>query len=195
MLEILKAEIIDKSSNHVTSKWMLERIPFIFKEDLASYIEWKNKLSELIGVDGKSIALTGSAAVGLSLNPDKNFKAFDGESDIDVAIVSDHYFDISWHYLRNLGPRRHRLTSKEKLALQDHRERLIYWGTIATDRIIQILPFGQKWVKAVDEMSKIEPTVNKDINFRIYKDFESLREYQSNCISKLKDNLIKNYNG
>src|SRR5690606_3802231 len=99
--------------------------------------------------------LIGSAAVGLSLNPDKNFKEFNEESDIDVAVVSDHYFDISWHHLRNLGPRRHRLSTKEKLALQDHRERLIYWGTIATDKIIQILPFGASWMKSIDEMRKI----------------------------------------
>ncbi|MEL7124434.1 MAG: hypothetical protein AAFO07_33670, partial [Bacteroidota bacterium] len=74
--------------------------------------------------------------------------------------------------------------------LKDHRERLIYWGTIATDRIVQILPFGENWLKAMEDMRKIDPTIDREINFRIYKDFESLREYQSNCISKLKDKLI-----
>ena len=79
---------------------------------------------------------------------------------------------------------------KEKDSIRDHRERLVYWGTIATDKIIQILPFGKEWINAIDEMRKIDPTIDRDINFRIYKDFESLREYQSQGIGKLKDKII-----
>lgn len=192
MIDKLKTEIIDEHSTFVTSKWVLERIPFLFDNKLEEYIDWKERLSNLIDVDGKAIAITGSAAVGYSLNPDKNFRAFNDSSDIDVAIVSDYYFDVSWHFLRNLRSKKHSLNAKEKTALKDHRERLIYWGTIATDKIIQIFPFGETWLKAMDEMRKIDPTKDREINFRIYKDFESLREYQSNCINKLKDNLIVN---
>lgn len=191
MKEELSKEIIDQHPTFVSSKWVLERVPFLFNENFEQYINWKEHLGKLIEVDGKAITLTGSAAVGVSLNPDKNFREFNDNSDIDIAIVSDYYFNISWHHLRNLGPKRHRLRGIEKASLKDHRERLIYWGTIATDKIIQILPFGKKWMIAMDEMRKVDPTKDRDINFRIYKDFESLREYQTDCISKLRDNLIK----
>ena len=97
-----------------------------------------------IGVDSKAIVLTGSASVGFSLNPDNNLRAFTDTSDIDVAIISQHYFDISWHFLRNVGTKRYGYNRKQKDAIDDHRNRLIYWGTIATDRILQILPFGEK---------------------------------------------------
>lgn len=190
MKEELTKEIIDYHPHYISSKWILERIPFLFEDDVELYIDWKEKLGNLIKVDSKSIAFTGSSAVGISLNPSKNFKSFTEESDIDIAIISNYYFDISWHYLRNIGPKRHRLKPAEKLSIKDHRERLIYWGTIATDKIIQILPFGKTWLNAINEMQKIKPTLNREINFRIYKDFESLREYQSNCIGKLKDKLI-----
>jgi len=190
MKEEISQEIIDYHPNYISSKWVLERIPFIFNDDFEKYIDWKERLGGLIGVDGKAITLTGSAAVGISLNPDKNFREFNENSDIDIAVISSHYFDVSWHYLRNLGPKRHRLKGPEKASIKDHRERLIYWGTIATDKIIQILPFGKKWMSAIDEMRKIDPTKDRDINFRIYKDFESLREYQSDCIGKLKDLII-----
>lgn len=188
--EELTQEIIDYHPNYISSKWILERVPYIFNDDFEMYIDWKERLGNLIGVDGKAITFTGSSAVGISLNPEKNFKKFDDKSDIDVAIISSHYFDVSWHHLRNLGPKRHKLKWKEKEAIKDHRARLIYWGTIATDKIIQILPFGKKWMLAMDEMRKIEPTKDRDINFRIYKDFESLREYQSEGIGKLKDIII-----
>lgn len=190
MKEEISQEIIDYHPNYISSKWVLERIPFIFDGDLEKYIDWKERLGSIIGVDGKAITFTGSAAVGVSLNPDKDFREFNERSDIDVAIISSHYFDISWHHLRNLGPKRHRLKRIEKASIKDHRERLIYWGTIATDKIIQILPFGKIWMSAIDEMRKIEPTEDRDINFRIYRDFESLREYQSDCIGKLKDIII-----
>ncbi|WP_400079360.1 hypothetical protein [Winogradskyella sp. R77965] len=190
MKEALTQEIIDYHPNYISSKWVLERIPHIFDNDLEKYIDWKERLGNLIGVDGKAITFTGSAAVGISLNPDKNFRVFSDKSDIDVAIISSHYFDVSWHHLRNLGPKRHRLKGIEKSSIKDHRERLIYWGTIATDKIIQILPFGKEWMLAIDEMRKIDPTKDREINFRIYKDFESLREYQSDCIGKLKDIII-----
>ena len=31
----------------------------------------------------------------------KNFKKFNDKSDIDVGIISNYYFDIAWHELRN----------------------------------------------------------------------------------------------
>jgi len=188
----LTKDIIEEHSKFITSKWVLERIPNLFSNDLEMYIDWKEKLSSLIKVDGKAISVTGGAAVGYSLNPDKNFKKFDETSDIDIAIISQIHFDIAWHFLRNLKVRRHKLTPKERASVDDHRTRLIYWGTIATDKIIQILPFGKEWVIAMNEMAKIEPTLDREINFRIYKDFESLRAYQVSSISKLKEKLIIN---
>lgn len=193
MREELIDDILNKNSSYVTSKWMVERVPYIFQDNLDQYISWKEKLSNLIGVDSKAITITGSSASGISFNPEKNLKLFDESSDIDVAIVSAYYFDISWHYLRNIGSRRHRLSNKEKNAIEDHRSRLIYWGTIATDKILQILPFNNEWIKAIDEMKKINPTVDRDINFRIYRDFESLRAYSLGSVNKVKDTILKKY--
>ena len=161
----------------MTSKWIIEKVPFIFGDNLEQYIKWKEILATKIGVDSKAIVFIGSASVGFSLNPENNLRAFTERSDIDVAIISQHYFDISWHFLRNIGTKRYSLTHKELNSLDDHRNRLIYWGTIATDKIIQILPFGDKWITSLNEMATIEPTIDRVINIRIYKDFEALRAY------------------
>jgi hypothetical protein len=191
MKEIITEGIINEPSSFFASKWIVERIPFLFNSDLDAYIDWKEKLSLLIGVDSKSIVVIGSAAVGISLNPDKNFKEFDSNSDIDVAVISTHHFDIGWHTLRNLGTRIHRLKVRERTSVEDHKNRLIYFGAIATDRIIQLMPFGAVWLDAIDQMRKIEPTIDREINFRIYKDFEALRAYQTYNINKIKDMLLK----
>lgn len=191
MKESLVADILNEPVSYTTSKWIIERIPHLFNGDLEKYIDWKERLSTLIGVDGKAIVFTGSASVGISLNPNKNFKEFTSDSDIDVAIISNHYFDVAWHFLRNIGPKYHRLKQSEKNSIDDHRQRLIYFGTIATDKIVQLLPFGKEWVDAMVEMGTIDPTKNRQINFRIYKDFEALKSYHISGVIKIKDQLLK----
>lgn len=185
-----KTEITNTDISFITSKWIIEKVPFIFSGDLELYIKWKEILASKIGVDSKAIVLTGSASVGFSLNPDNNLREYNNESDIDVAIISQHYFDISWHFLRNVGTQRYGYTRKVQDSIDDHRNRLIYWGTIATDKIIQILPFGEKWITALNEMAAFEPTKDRIINIRIYKDFEALRAYHLNNLKIIKDKLI-----
>ncbi|CAN5798779.1 hypothetical protein BH11BAC3_BH11BAC3_12080 [soil metagenome] len=190
MKDELIGDIIGEPISYTTSKWIIERVPFLFNNDFDSYINWKQKLSDLIGVDSKAIVFTGSSSVGFSLNPDNNLRPFSPESDVDVAIVSNYYFDISWFFLRNIGTRKYSFTQREKNAIEDHRKRLIYWGTIATDKIIQILPFGKEWIKSIEEMAKEKPTEGRQINFRIYKDFEALKAYHNNNLKLIKDKLI-----
>lgn len=188
----LVRDILSLNAGYTVSKWIIERIPHVFNDNFIEYINWKDRLSQLIGVDSKALVLTGSACVGYSLNPSKNFKPFDDASDIDVAVISSRFFDMCWHYLRNLGPAYHRLNRREKFAIDDHRTRLIYFGTIATDKIVHLLPFGADWVKAMNEMTDAYPTRDRDINFRIYRDFESLKAYQITSLTKVKDFLIEN---
>jgi len=180
MQDNFKAELTNNNISYIASKWIIEKVPFVFCDNIEQHIKWKETLASKLGVDSKSIVLTGSASVGFSLNPEKNFRKFDEESDIDVAIISQHFFDNSWHFLRNLGTNLYQYNPREKNAIYDHRTRLIYWGTIATDKIIQILPFGERWVSALSHMSQIEPTLDRRINIRIYKDFEALRAYLQN---------------
>lgn len=190
MIDDFQTEITNTDISFVTSKWIIEKVPFIFSNNLENYIKWKEILAGKIGVDSKAIVLTGSASVGFSLNPNNYLRAFNAQSDIDVAIISEHYFDVSWHFLRNVGTKRHAYTRKINDSIDDHRNRLIYWGTIATDKIIQILPFGEKWITALNEMAALEPTKDRTINIRIYKDFEALRAYHLNNLKAIKDILI-----
>ncbi len=108
MRDVLIEEIIKESPSFITSKWIIERVPYLFDNDLVNYINWKENLSKLIEVDSKSIVLTGSAAIGFSLNPYKNLKSFDEKSDVDISIISSFYFDLSWRALRNIGTKYYR---------------------------------------------------------------------------------------
>jgi hypothetical protein len=174
--------------SRMTSKWMLERNPFIFGDDQDLCVNWKHDLGARIGVDPRAIQLVGSACVGFSLSPNKAYRKFDSSSDVDVAAISDLHFDIAWTWMRNLGAERHRLPPVAKAALEDHRERLVYWGAIASDRILAYLPFGKIWVPGLSAMSARDPIGGRNINVRIFRDFTALRAYHLANFEKLRDN-------
>ncbi|MEM8793413.1 MAG: hypothetical protein AAGE80_17460 [Pseudomonadota bacterium] len=65
------------------------------------YQEFREVVSEQIGVDPVEINLAGSSKYGFSLSPDvdKTFSAFHAESDLDLIIVSDDLFRAVWSEL------------------------------------------------------------------------------------------------
>lgn len=194
-LSELHAALLRREPGSFISHYIFEPIPFAFGDDLSAWIEWKTLLASLIDVDPKDIVLTGSAAVGYSLNPKKNYRPFAVGSDIDCGIVSDFYFDIAWRYLRQLRVSWLSLPSKAKYAITSHRERYVFAGTIATDQILALLPFGKTWAAALERMSSVEPTVGRDVNLRIYRDYDSLRYYQTQGLNQLRDSLAEEADG
>ena len=184
--EEFKKSIIENNPDRIVSLWLFNKIPFIFNDDLIHYIKWKHYLSEQLLIDPDSIFITGSSAVGISLSPYKNYREFGDDSDVDIAIISEYHFTESWRFLRALGSKYHKYNQKEKQAIQDHIERLIYWGTIATDKILHLLPFGKIWSDVIIDIKEDSPIDGRDVKFRIYKDIESLRAYHSNNIKNLQ---------
>lgn len=185
-LEALEQE----STDILASVWILNRIPHPFNDSLVDYATWRHDLARDLKVDPSAVLITGSAAFGISLNPNKNYRAFDEQSDIDVAVVSDYHFTEGWRTLRSLGSTLHGLPPRSQRAVADHVSRLIYWGTIATDRILALLPYGQQWQAALARAGQREPTFGRTINIRVYRDLDSLRAYQVNNLNALKTTYL-----
>jgi hypothetical protein len=160
------------------SQHIFEAVPFIFQGDLGSYVSWKTELGTRLSIDPRAIAIVGSAGLGFSLNPDKSFKAFDGSSDVDVAVVSYRHFEMAWDHLRALSTQLTSVSSEAQTAIKSHRSGYIFDGTIATDFLLQYLPFARDWLPAFSHMAGVVPTEGRDIRARIYRDFDSLRAYQ-----------------
>ena len=188
-IELIKNDLIELSDTKFISKYILEHIPYIFNNDWECYNDWRIELSKKLRIDPNDIFITGSAALGISLNPHKNFRKFNDNSDIDVSIIAPHYFEVAWHDLiyTNMAT----LSAKMQTALIDHRERLIYWGTIATDKILPLLSFGSAWEKIIQTYKELKPFENHNINFRIYKNMSAIRSYISISISKCRGILLE----
>ena len=188
-LEQIKNDLVQLSDSHFITKWILEHTPYIFDNDEKNYIEWRMEISKMMRVDPSDIHITGSAALGFSLNPHKNFKLFDEKSDIDICIISHLFFDIAWYDL--IHTKRSNLPPKMQTALDEHRNRLIYWGTIATDKLLPLLSFGRDWDKIITQNSNLPALAGRTINFRIYKDTLSFRNYVSESVNNRRIALLE----
>jgi hypothetical protein len=185
----LHSELLEKDPRDFVSHYLFEPVPFAFGGDLVAWIKWKTALARGLGIDPYDIVLTGSAAIGYSLNPKKGYKAFDHASDIDCGVISQYHFEVAWRYLRQLRPAWLSLPPESKRALVAHQKRYVFAGTIATDSILALLPFGSEWQAALDVMARHPPTIGRDVKLRIYRDYESLRHYQASGIERLRDDL------
>ena len=181
------AELVAQPAELIASVWIMDRIPHIFADDIRAFARWRQTLASGLGVDPSSVLITGSAAFGVSLNPYKNYKYFDDSSDIDVAVISGYHFTEGWRSLRSIGAKRHGLSQVTKQSLDDHVTKYIYWGTIATDKILALLPYGKPWAAALEEMRNISPTNGRKIKARVYSDLQSLRAYQVHNLKNLKN--------
>jgi hypothetical protein len=171
---------------------LFDAIPLLF-DDPRSFSESKIKIAQMLKVDPCSVFIVGSSCTGISLNPNKGYRAFDDDSDIDIAIVSGYHFELGWRALRELGAGRYNLLEPAaQTSLTEHKENLLYWGAIATEKILSILPFGNEWIKAAFELEKAPPMQGREIKFRLYRDSYSLVSYHLNNIRNLQRNLLNN---
>ena len=187
--EIIKKDLLALTPSVFATKWYFDAIPFVFENEYDQYIDWRHNLAAQINIDPSDIIITGSAGLGISLNPHKNFKSFDSRSDIDVCIFSEYYFSVAWHDLLNISLVG--LNYKMSAAIKEHRSRFIYWGTIATDQILPLLSFGSHWGRVIPQMSKYNALKDHEINFRIYKDRQSFRRYLLTSIEDRRTVLLE----
>lgn len=188
----LQDAILSRDPNDFVSHYIFEPVPFAFSADFDAWVSWKTTLAKGLEVDPYDIVLTGSGAVGFSLNPYKGFSAFNAQSDIDCGVISAYHFDVAWRHLRQMRPSWLSLSNSAKRAIEDHRKNYVFTGTIATDSILSILPFGKGWQNSLTKMSWQNPTIGRDIRLRIYKDYDALRQYQSMNIKRLRSKLLSN---
>src|SRR5437016_2101642 len=60
----------------------------------------QNVCAVIHGVE--QVSLVGTGNWGFSLNPYKTFKPFNSSSDIDVAVISQDQFNLTWEELRKV---------------------------------------------------------------------------------------------
>ncbi|HLH32551.1 MAG TPA: hypothetical protein VKY31_15215 [Terriglobia bacterium] len=186
----LHRALLEMDPRDFVSHFLFEPVPYAFGGNFFQWISWKTKLARHIEVDARDVVLTGSGAIGYSLNPKKKFRKFDSTSDIDCGVISPYHFEVAWRCLRQLRPAWLTLEPEARRAIVLHQKNYVFSGAIATDFILPLLPFGPTWQAGLDAMGAIEPTVGREVKLRIYKDYDSLRHYQARGIELLRNELL-----
>lgn len=75
------------------SLWLIEGVPYAFRDVPAYFIAAREHLAEELGVTFRDISVTGSGRIGYSLSPGAFGREFNADhSDIDLLLVSDRWF-------------------------------------------------------------------------------------------------------
>ena len=186
----LRADLAQLEPGRFASHTILDRTPWLWGASRADYVNWKSELADGLGVDPYGVVVVGSACTGLTLNPKKQlFRQFRDDSDVDVAIISTYHFELAWKTLRDMGRAGSIPTKAQRAARKQHREYLVFDETIATDWILQHLPFGEEWRVALLESETKLPGGRHAVKARIYRDVSALRAYHVRNIIRLKSEL------
>ncbi|MGG5331047.1 hypothetical protein [Enterococcus sp. AZ163] len=145
-------------------------------------------ISEHFDISDEDYLIVGSAKIGFSLSPRKNFREFGqlieshGESDIDIAIVSDRLFADLWEAFKELTYRTH----------------VNYYPTVSSSIFKGFL--NDKYIAAQislqtslkDKIDKCNTSMQDDlgiieqVNYRFYNSWSDLEKYTKSGIIKCK---------
>lgn len=185
------------TASKAVSLGIFDRIPFVF-ETVEQYVTWRDSVALGFGLDGKDLIFVGSAATGRSLSTRKGYGVFNSKSDLDIAAVSSHHFDLAWRWFRSTNP--NFLTGMDddkRKKFNSHKSHYIFDGVIASDYFLSYLPFGDDWGKAMHQSQALLPrqVQGRLMKFRIYKDFAALRASQTEAMAlyqKYRANKLSN---
>jgi hypothetical protein len=153
-----------------------------------NYIRWRHLVAIELGVDPMAVQLVGSARLGYSMNPRKNFKKFHEGSDLDIAVISPELFDKAWSELREI--------IEDELFSRNNKtylRKLVFDECIALDMILPRLSFGEQWSRSRDLFVQDlgDAFSNCEVNYRLYRNHKSLRSYQVKSVSIARDRAIE----
>lgn len=178
---------LDADTEYFVTARLFEGVPAIWPSTI-DYVRWRHEVAKRLAVDPVSIQLVGSGRLGYSLNPRKNFKKFDGESNLDIAIISADLFESTWQEIRNLIDVRPELGSRKT-----YLRKLVFNECIALDIVLPHLSYGDRWSYYRDELVELlgDELIDREVKYRLYRSYRALREYQLKGVSTARDLAIE----
>ncbi|RZE63060.1 hypothetical protein C0R01_17700 [Streptomyces albidoflavus] len=165
---------------------LFDGTPAVWPQEI-NYIKWRHLVATELGVDPMAVQLVGSARLGYSINPRKNFRKFQEDSDLDIAVISPELFDRAWAELREIIE--DELFSQKKNYLR----KLVFEECIALDIVLPRLSFGEQWSRSRDLFIQDLGGAfrNCEVNYRLYRNHRSLRSYQVKSVNIARDRAIE----
>lgn len=143
------------------------------------YTTLRRRVAKHFGVHRNEVIVVGSAKLGFSIAPDKRYRAFGDQSDIDVAVCSSEVFDSLWLSVFEFWHR-----GETWPGLSQFRKYL-FRGWMRPD----LLPPGGSfrnadiWWEFFRELTATGECGNYKIAGALYKSWRYLEAYQEKCVT------------
>ena len=180
----------NKTNLDIVREFLCFGHPYIFKGDESKYFKLKSEISKKFNVHPNEVLMIGSGKLGFSIAPDKLWKPFDIDSDIDIAIVSEAAFNYYWNELKKTDIDLFRRDVKTDSKYQEF---LLYLfkGWLRPDKFNIKNKLTREWFEYFNSLKSI---ISEDKEYKIsagiYKDFESFEYHFCKNITIIK-NIIK----
>ena len=143
------------------------------------YFELKQDVSEQFRTHSSQIVLVGSAKLGFSIAPDKKYRPFGEDSDLDVAIISEVLFDSLWAEAFEFW------TYRRPWTLQNSFKNYLFRGWLRPD----CLPSEEsqnQWFEFFRELTGSEKYGRYKISAGVYKSWRFFESYQQIAVAQLR---------
>lgn len=150
------------------------------------YDEFKLFISNKLDVHYNDIALAGSGKLGFSLNPIKNFKLFDENSDLDIIIISQKYFYYFWDAYRKDSYAEIKMNNFNKVCFSIFRKYLTLDGFSTTNESYI------RWLKKTQGFEKdlqLIFGIDNELHYRIFESWDSAKDYYMSSIAKTRKRM------
>ncbi|MBB6612410.1 hypothetical protein H7F15_15290 [Pontibacter sp. Tf4] len=192
-LDKVQADFLRTSPKDIYMNYLQGNDVWYFSEYLKkpnyskSYDDFKRFIASNLGVSFNNICVIGSCKLGYSLAPSKKFKTFDEDSDIDLVLVSNSYYNKFWDAYFDLYDQRANLDYK---FIANN----IFRRFVSIKNPEPIHPSLTDWISKVEKFNKDYQTlfdIKHEINYRIYDSWESVERYHIKGITEIQHQLRK----
>ena len=138
------------------------------------YFRLRTTIARKFDIHPNNVLIVGSAKLGFSIAPHKRYRAFCDESDLDVVIISERFFDLVWIDLHRY------FTEGGYWEHSDEFREYLFRGWIRPDKLPpdQHFPFGREWWDFFNALSASREFTTARIRGAIYKNWYFLESYQ-----------------
>jgi len=168
----------------IVQKYIVHGTPYVFNNNGDQYFDLKREIAANFSEHYTNIHMVGSAKLGFSIAPDKLWKRFSTESDIDIVIISPRLFENLWESVHefNIG-----LTSRTKEEDKKYKKFLNYFfkGWIRPDLFPFEYPAKNEWFDFFTSISYGKYGSQK-ITGALYHSFNFFEKYHITNIAKIR---------
>ncbi len=205
-----KALVTGIDSHEVLAKvFLLEGVPFVFKDSPMKYVIFREQVAERFGVGSHDVCIVGSAKLGFSPSPYKFGTSFSTTSDVDVVVVSESLFyrgsrellgvlerlEPALYKIRNPGPTPPVVSLQDWRSVKEAVRNFVYRnfnpGLLPFDHALRIDIFS-KISSTAGLFLALEPQVFvSTIRCRIFCDWKAAEDYYANTLRQAKEQFTK----